>query len=435
MESENSSYQSIEGEPLPDEALVASGETVVSQSEDGSPEWGATTKLVIGLTVVAFGAFLLFRFMNFVGPLLLAFILAYLFYPIAERSKKATGISWRATVTVLYLILLIVLFGSIAIGGLAVIEQVQNLISFLQNAIRGLPAFIEELTAQPWAIGPFLLNLDMLDVNDLGRQVLGTVQPLLTEAGTSVVSLAQGMASVIGWSFFILLISYFILAESGGFRLFSLTIPGYSYDMHRLGKELNRIWNAFLRGQITIVLITIVVYTILLGGLGMKFYFGLALLAGLARFIPYVGPFIAWTSYGLVAFFQGTTFLGMPPLPYVGLVVGLAWIIDVLLDNIVVPRLMAHALRVHPAAVMISALVAFNLLGVIGVVLAAPVLASMKLIIEYIFAKLFDQDPWRDMETMPPPAPLPSVISPLQERYEVLKEGFNRRRRRPLPPK
>jgi predicted PurR-regulated permease PerM len=370
-----------------------------------TPHWGSTTKLIIGLSVVAIGAFLLLRFMNIVGPLLVAFIFAYLLYPLAESAQKELHLSWRIAVTFIFIILLILFIGSIAIGGLAVIEQVQNLIAFLNQAVNDLPNFIKNITSTPLNIGPFAFDLSKLDINTLGQQVLGAVQPVLTQAGASVVSLASGLASIIGWMFFILLIAYFILAESGGEsnRLFVLNIPGYAEDIQRIGIALGRIWNAFLRGQIIIVLLTIVIYNIILGSLGLKFFFGLAMLAGLARFVPYVGPFVAWTSYGLVAFFQGSTIFGLSPLGYAALIVGCAWVTDLVMDNFVSPRLMANALRVHPAAVMVSALIALNLLGVIGVILAAPVLATVKLFFDYIFAKMFDRDPWAMMETIPPP--------------------------------
>jgi predicted PurR-regulated permease PerM len=398
-----------------------------------SPRWGATTKLIVGLSVMAISVLLLFRFLNIVGPLLLAFIMAYLFHPMAEGVRNTLRMSWRSTVTIIYLILLIVLLGSIAIGGLAVIDQVQSLIAFLQTAIKGLPDFITDVTSRPLILGPFTFNLQLLDVNAVLQQILGAVQPILTRAGSSVVSVAASAATFIGWLFFILLVSYFILAESGGFpnRLINLAIPGYDDDLQQLGRALSRIWNAFLRGQITIVLLTILIYNILLGGLGIHFFFGLSLLAGLARFIPYVGPFVAWTSYGLVAFFQGTTLFGISPLAYVGLVVGIAWLVDLVMDNYVVPRLMSNALRVHPAAVMISALVAFNLLGVIGMVMAAPVLATVKLFLDYILAKLFDRDPWEGMEVIPGPAhpSLLPTVPEVRERYHHLLAKFGRLRR------
>lgn len=375
-----------------------------------SPRWGSTTKLVVGLSLVLVGAYLLIRFLNFIGPLLLAVLLAYLFYPLAGWLKKAAHLSWRFATTLIYLVILLLVLGSLGLGGLAVVEQVQSLITFLQGALKDLPAVLTNLALHPIEFGPFTfkLNFQLLDINVIAQQILGAVQPILTQAGASVVTVATKVGTMIGWLFFILVISYFMLAESGGIpsRMVHFSIPGYDDDIAQLRRALGRIWNAFLRGQLTIVLITIVYYNILLGGLGVRFFFGLAMLAGLARFIPYVGPFIAWTSYGLVAFFQGTTLFGLPPLGYAALVVGSAWLSDVVMDNVVSPRLMSDVLRVHPAAVMVSALVALNLLGVIGMVLAAPVLATVQLLLEYIVAKLFDQNPWLriEQETIPPNA-------------------------------
>lgn len=416
------------GDELPPGIILPGGEQVTPHQSTVSPHWSSTTKLIIGFTLAAIGAFLLFRFLNIVGPLLLAFILAYLFYPLAEKGRAALKIPWRPLVTILYLLLMIVVLGSITLGGVAVVEQLQNLIGFLENAVQGLPAFITDITSHPIQIGPFEINTQLLDANAVAQQVLNVVQPLLAQAGSSIVTFASSTATAIGWLFFILLISYFILAESGGFpnRLISLSIPGHDEDIRRLGLALNRIWNAFLRGQITIVLLTIVIYTVLLGSYQLRFFFGLALLAGLARFVPYVGPLVAWTTYGLVAFFQARTIFGLPPMGYVALVVGSAWVMDVFLDNFVTPRLMSNALRVHPAAVMISALVALNLMGVIGVVLAAPVLATVKLFIDYIFAKLFDQDPWANMETISAPNPLPPLAPLIHERYIRMRERFGK---------
>jgi predicted PurR-regulated permease PerM len=135
----------------------------------------------------------------------------------------------------------------------------------------------------------------------------------------------------------------------------------------------------------------------------VRFFIGLAVLAGLARFVPYVGPAVTWTTYGLVSYFQGTTIFGLSPFGYVILVVGTSWVVDIILDNFVGTRLMGNVLQIHPAAVMVSALVGANLFGLVGVVLAAPVVATLKLVMTYIFNRLFDQDPWKDIRMAGPP--------------------------------
>ena len=181
--------------------------------------------------------------------------------------------------------------------------------------------------------------------------------------------------------FFAFLISYFLLSESRGAKseFLKIRIPGYEYDTSQIGIELGRVWNAFLRGQLLIILVTIGIYTIILGSLQVNFYLGLALIAGIARFVPYIGPVIAWTTYALVALFQGTTIFGLQPFAYVLIIVGISWLTDVIMDNLVVPRVMGDALEVHPAAVMVAAIVFGTIFGIIGIILAAPVLATAQL--------------------------------------------------------
>lgn len=378
---------------------------------ENSPKWSTTTKLVVALALVAILAGILIRFNSILGPLMISFMLAYLIYPVASFFTVKLRFSWNITVGIIYLLLIIILLGLLTLGGLAIFEQLTSLIKFIQVEIVNVPTFLENLSYQKYVFGPFEIDFSQLDLAQLGNQILNMVQPIISRLGTLVGSLAAGTASTIGWIFFAVLISYFILAETKGVsgEILKFSIPGYKEDIKNMGLELNRIWNAFFRGQLIIIFITIVFYTLLLGSLRVNFYFGLAIVAGLARFVPYVGPVIAWTTYGLVVLFQDTTIFNMQQFPYALLVIGLAWLTDVILDNLVVPRLMGEALEVHPAAVMVAAIIFGSLFGIIGVVLAAPVLATSKLIGQYIFAKMFDLDPWAELKNRTPREPNPPM--------------------------
>lgn len=396
------------------------------------PRWDSTTKLVVSLALFAVFAWLLVRFRNFVGPLLLAVLLAYLLYPIVSRVQKLTRISWRLAVGIVYIFLVFLVLGGTTLSGLAVVEQSQSLIRFLQQTLKDLPSLLVTWSEMPVQVGPFHFVLpNFMDVNTLTQSLLGIVQPLLSRAGTLVGSIASGAFNFLGWMFFILLVSYFILAESGGTspEIIRINLPGYNEDLRKFGIYLSGIWNAFLRGQITIILITVVIYTALLGILGLRFFIGLALLAGLARFVPYVGPAVAWTSYGLVALFQGANYFGLPPWGYVILVVGSAWLTDVVLDNLVATRLMGTALKIHPAAVMVSALIGANLLGIIGVVLAAPVVATLKLFISYVVYRLSDQEPWESLQVAAPVVSRPifsRIRSIIYRAFQMLRKGIQK---------
>jgi predicted PurR-regulated permease PerM len=124
-------------------------------------------------------------------------------------------------------------------------------------------------------------------------------------------------------------------------------------------------------------------------------------LAGLAKFLPYIGPAITWVIMALVTYFQEPTPFGMERLTYMLMVVITTTVIDWIIDNLVVPRIMAQTLRVHPAAVLVTALIAANLLGILGVVIAAPFLASVMLLGRYTMRKMLDLNPWPAGETVP----------------------------------
>jgi predicted PurR-regulated permease PerM len=372
-----------------------------------SPPWGATIKLVVALTIVAILAGLFIQFHAIIGPLLMALVLAYLFHPVAGFLQRNLHSSWPITVALIYFLVLVFLLSLLTLGGVGLIQQIQSLVAVVQDNLTSLPDLIQQLSGQVYQLGPFKIDFRTLDLQQLSNQLLGMIQPLLGSTGSMLSAIASGAAQFLGWALFVLLISYFILSESGGLRkrIVWFDIPGYAEDIRRLGHELGLIWNAFLRGQIIIFFFTALTYTIVLSVLGVRYAIGIAFLAGLAKFVPYVGPFITWTTLALVAYFQPFRPFGLNPLAYTLIAVVLAVLIDQIFDNIITPRIIAQALQVHPAAVLVAAIIAANLLGLLGVVVAAPMLATILLLWRYTMRKMLDLNPWPEPETQPPPPP------------------------------
>jgi len=399
----------------------------MSQTSAPSPQWTSTTKLLIGLVIVGIVAFLLYRFSNLITPLLMIFVLAYLFHPLTTAISRSLHISWRAAVNLLYLVILIILISLITLGGVGLVQQVQSLIVSIQDIIAHLPTYVANLSTQVYQFGPFKLDMKTLDLdlNTISQQLLSFVQPLLGQTGSLVGALAGGAAEIFGWTFFVLIVSYFVMTESSGLQsdLFKMEVPGYVEDFRRLGNELSRIWNAFLRGQIFIFGLAFVIYIFILSILGVRYAIGLALMAGLAKFLPYIGPAITWVVMALVTFFQADKLFDLQPWVYTAVVVGTTLVIDQIIDSFVVPRIMARTLKVHPAAVLVTAIIAANLLGILGVVIAAPFLATITLLGRYIMRKMFDMEPWPEKETkLPPP-----VGSEWIKRIKKLWKGIVRR--------
>lgn len=388
-------------------------------NQPNSPSWGGNTKLVVALTLIVLIGALIVNSQTVITPLLIALVVSYLFHPIADFFQRKLRFSWGASVGVIYLIILIVLIGSLTLGGVGLAQQIQNLIVNVQEAIQGLPELIQTASEQVFQIGPFTLDLRTLDLNGISQQILSAVQPLLSRTGTILGSVAGSAANFLGWTLFVLLVSYFVLAESGGLkdRMVKIDIPGYTEDISRLTRELGRIWNAFLRGQIILFFLTIIVYSIALGILGVNYAVPLAFLAGIARFVPYVGPAINWGILVIVAYFQVFKLFDMEPWSYTLLVLIVAIVIDQIFDNILSPRILSDALKVHPAAVLVAAIIAANLFGFLGVVVAAPLLATTLLLWNYTMRKLLDLDPFPDEEIHQPPPPFGSRLMVALRRF------------------
>lgn len=232
----------------------------VEKPKPASPRWSSTFKMIIGLTGAALLLAMLINFRSIIGPLILAFILIYLLHPVAAFLNSHTPLSWRASVNIIYIILLIILIASSTLTGLAAVQQIQSLIKVIERFVNDLPNLIDKLSGQMIIIGPYRIDLSQFtDLGQFGTQVINALQSLLGRAGTLVGTLATATASTIAWSLFVLVISYFVLADAGKVpsALDYINIPGYSYDIQRMSTALGRIWNAFLRGQLTIVIMVI----------------------------------------------------------------------------------------------------------------------------------------------------------------------------------
>lgn len=406
----------------------------VEQKEDkkgkASPQWDSSTKLVVAASFVVVIVGLLVFFRDIWGSLLLAFVVVYLFHPLAQRLQRKTRLPWRLSVGILYILLLIILIGLLVWGGFTLVDQSINLFSFLETQLKDLPDFLTNLGQTRYQIGPYILDFQALDVqiDQVVTEIFNSLTSLIASAGSLAGAIASGAVNLVTKLILVLLVSFFMLSESNGVasQVVKFNIPRYQYDIERMGKELGRVWDAFLRGQLTLILITIVIYTIVLSILGLPYALGLALLAGLARFLPYVGPAILWVVLFTVSIFAATPSFGLTSFWYAILVVGVGWVLDTLIDQMITPKMMGSALHVHPAALLISAYVGASLLGFIGIMLAAPVLATLILAANYALRKSFDLDPWQELDAMrerqklEPQKSEGSAVSIWQKIYEML---------------
>jgi predicted PurR-regulated permease PerM len=181
----------------------------------------------------------------------------------------------------------------------------------------------------------------------------------------------------------------------------ALAPKSYHSDLQHLGRDISDTWNDFLRGQLILGFVVGVIVTSVAIVLELPNPLALGLLAGLLEFIPNIGPTIAALPAVLFAFFQNDiSWLGtaVGPVWFAIIVLGIYTLIQQVENNFLVPRIIGRSLNLHSLIVFIGALAGASIAGVLGILLAAPILASGRIIIKYIYNKLLDLPPFPEVE-------------------------------------
>jgi predicted PurR-regulated permease PerM len=123
--------------------------------------------------------------------------------------------------------------------------------------------------------------------------------------------------------------------------------------------------------------------------------------------IPTFGPILAAIPGVLAALISGST--RWPDLEhwwFALIVAGIYLVVVQLQANIIAPKVMGTAVQLRPAIVLIGLMVGFQVGGLLGSLLAVPVIASIRDVAVYVWAKLLDNDPFPDEDPIPMPVDL-----------------------------
>jgi len=164
-----------------------------------------------------------------------------------------------------------------------------------------------------------------------------------------------------------------------------------------------------VRGQLFLVLVMWTTTFIGLTILQVPFSFLLGMTTGVLEVIPIVGPITAGAIACLVALGHPAPW-GMSQIVYVAVVAIMYTVLRHAEDYFVIPFVIGRIVRLHPAVVIFSLLSGGALFGLLGVFVAVPFAATLRLVLIYISAKLRDQDPFPKLEEE-----LASVHEPVSE--------------------
>jgi predicted PurR-regulated permease PerM len=291
--------------------------------------------------------------------LLLAIVLASAMDPMVDYLHKKR-IPRAVSVLAVYILVL----GSVGLIISWVIPPVIGEFKVLQG---NLPDLISQLQAKFPSLSSLIGSTSPSDV--VGQLFkLGGDQSVITRT----VGIFNGFFTVIT----VLVISFYLVAADKGMKEFirSLVPKKQQPFVMNLVEQIQRKMGLWVLGQIILSLAIFLLTFVGLSILGVKYALFLALIAGLFEVLPYLGPVLSAVPAILVALIQD------PPLA--GAVIILYIVIQKTEGYVLVPKIMQRTIGTSPLVVLLSLLIGFKLAGVLGLLLAVPLVGAIMVVIQ-----------------------------------------------------
>jgi predicted PurR-regulated permease PerM len=200
------------------------------------------------------------------------------------------------------------------------------------------------------------------------------------------------------WFLVILVSVHLFLSQWPNMRngMLSFAPPEFRPELLELYSRVRRVWMAYLRGQIVLMVIVGVVFTVAWTFLGIPGALVLGVVAGFLTLVPDVGPFLAAALAVGVALLEGSTWIPVSNF-WVAIIVFAVYLVLISLKNFLLrPIIMGRSVHMNEALVFIIIVIATILEGILGALLVVPVVASGVLIASYIQRRVLGLSPFED---------------------------------------
>lgn len=314
--------------------------------------------------LVIFLSFLVVR--PYIGTLLVAVLLTYIFYPIYKRLNKTMK---NDTVCALIMLLLIVLIVMIPIVLLA---------NTLLWQVFRLSESIKELDVETF-LGPLLENLGKVNVY-LMDAVNDAIRVVINSISMYIISIPGRIIEV----FMLLFISFYLFKEGPLiFYRIKRLVPLSESQKSILFREFSSVTKAIIYSVFIVSLAQGIVGGIGFLIFGIPNYLLWAVVMAAFSLIPTVGPMPIWTLGGIWLIFSGNLVGGIGLLAYGVLVISTV-------DNIIRARIMGKIAKIHPIVTLIGVLGGLGLLGLSGIILGPLILSFLIMLFKSYRKRGFD---------------------------------------------
>ncbi len=366
--------------------------------EARKPVWSTQTKLIVVLVVLVMVGFLLYKFSQILTPFILAIVLAYILSPMVNSIQKRLHLGRLLAILLTYLLLILFLAASLRLVIPLLMFQFRRINLDSLRMLREARV----LFGQSFTIAG--INIDGAS---LLEQASGSLQTILAPIFGGTLGVLADILSSLAWVIFIIVVSIYLIKDSDALRkwLGSFPPPDYRQDFIRLGEEINNLWSSFFRGQLILAFIVTLIFTTVSFAIGLHFALLMGVLAGLLEFFPSIGHGIWIVIASILALVLGSYRLPVPNWAFFLVLISIDFLFSQFDINYLIPRIIGRRVNLPPLVIILGIIAGASLVGVPGVVLAAPTIATLRVLSRYIYARLFDMEPFPDtaFKPMPPP--------------------------------
>ena len=317
------------------------------------------------------------EFITVISPIFVGFIIAWFFEPFVSKLQKKKVPRIVGCILV-YLFIIGIIFLIIYLFVPALISQFKDFVAAAPNIFDEITDFIMNMIAKFDANGVIDLKLvkkNIMDtITDFGLSIGSDMPKYLFAFGKSIVS--GGISFVLG-----LMIGFYLLYdfEKANTALNGIIPVSWQDGYKELTTRINTSLRSYVQGVLIVMLLVFVTQCIGLTLAGMKSPMLFALFCAVTDVIPYFGPYIG----AIPAIIVGFTIS-----PITGICVIIAILVVQLLENnFYQPLIMGHTMKLHPVTIMLGLLLFEHFFGILGMVIATPCIACIKVIAVFILER------------------------------------------------
>lgn len=306
-------------------------------------------------------------------PFLLAAGFAYILNPLVQLLTQRVKLPRTFSVSLIYIALIALLTTVVLVVGGNLTQESQE---FSREARTLVIQTNEQISALPGWLQP------------VATEAFDSARASLTFSNRRMGTFLPGALNRTLSVLVFLVASFYFLKDGQNFlRSFLNLLPkNISAEVTIVLDKINRVLGNYLRGQLVLVVIMSTLTYVGLSIIGVKYALIISVFTGFAEIIPYIGPVAAGAVAMFVAYTDQISRLNLEPMMELLVVALLYFVLRQLEDLFVIPQVMGRMTKLHPLLVMFAVLAGGHLFGVVGFVVAVPIVASIRVILDHLLS-------------------------------------------------